>query len=112
MSPLRALLVLLSITATTVSAQSVNGALDAPTERLRIQSERASAERRFGQEEAACYSRFAVTDCVREVRARRRTLLDDLRRQELVMNDAERKVRALDQIQRLEEKAAPQKLDQ
>ena len=86
--------------------------LDVPTERLRIQSERASAEQRFGQEEAACYSRFAVTDCVREVRARRRALLDDLRRQEFVLGDSERKQRALEQFQRLEEKASDQKLGQ
>ena len=77
-------------------------------ERLRIEQERKREENRYAQEEAACYQRFAVTDCLREVRVRRRATFEDLKRQEIVLNDAERKNRAAEQVKRAEEKASPQ----
>ena len=83
-------------------------ALDADAERQRIGQERAAQEAIFLQAEGVCYSRFAVSDCLREARKIRRLALDDLRRQELVLNDMERKTRALAALKRIEAKLADQ----
>ncbi len=81
-------------------------------ERNRIASERAAAESRFGVEEKACYKKFAVNDCLNDVRVRRRETLADLRRQDLSLNDAERKRRGAEALQRIEDKSSPQKLQE
>ena len=76
---------------------------DVAAERSRIQVERAQAESRYGQEQAACYARFAVNDCLRDSRARRRQALDQLRRQDIALNDAVRQRRALEQRQQIKD---------
>lgn len=86
--------------------------LDVESERSRIQAERAREEARYQAEEAACNARFAVTDCIRQVRVHRREALDKLRRQELVLNDAERKRKALEQIERSKEKSSAQRMEE
>jgi hypothetical protein len=59
-------------------------------ERARIESERQMAQASLARDEEACYQRFAVNDCLREVRKRRRALLEELRRQEIILDDARR----------------------
>lgn len=76
------------------------------TARARIQSERHHIETRSMAEEAACYQRFAVNDCLVDSRARRRMALQDLRRQEVSLNDAERAARAAAQAGTVEDKLA------
>jgi colicin import membrane protein len=78
-------------------------------ERARLQSDRAAAEAAFKAEEKACYRKFAVTDCVNAAKARRRTTLADLRRQEISLNDAERKRKAAQRLHDSEERAAAQR---
>ena len=63
-------------------------------ERERIARERAALEARFTESEAACQSRFAVTDCVNDAKAERREALAPLRRQAIALDDAQRKQRA------------------
>lgn len=75
-------------------------------QRARIKQDRQRAEGRYAQEETACYQRFAVNDCLRAVRVRRRATLEDLQRQEISLNDAERKIRAGEQVDRTDEKAS------
>lgn len=84
--------------------------LDPSVERARIETERASAQARFEKEEASCYQRFAVNDCLRQVKVRRRAVLEELRRQEIILNDVDRKKRAAEQLRRTEEKASEQAL--
>lgn len=86
--------------------------LDIEAERSRIQAERAREEARYQTEEAACYAKFAVTDCIRHVRVHRREALDELRRQTLALNDAERKRKALEQIERIKEKSSAQRMEE
>lgn len=74
-------------------------------EKARIQAERSDAQTRFAAEEKACYQKFAVNDCLADVRSHRRTVLADLKRQEVTINDTERKRKAAEQIQRLEERS-------
>lgn len=107
MKKLFSALALLLIAATTFSQP-----LDSEGERSRIQTDRTRAEALFEKQEAACYARFAVTDCLREVRRRRREALDDLRRQEVSLNDAERKRKAQEQIERIEEKSSVQRMEE
>jgi hypothetical protein len=73
-------------------------------QRARIGAERNQAEARLAAEEAACYKKFAVNDCLKEARSRTRERLAELRRQEIVLNDAERKRRAVERQLDLEER--------
>ena len=74
-------------------------------ERERIRQTRAVEQSQFAAQEAQCYTRFAVNDCLAEVRSRRREVLGDLRRQEISLNDAQRKRRAAEQLLRSDERA-------
>ncbi len=73
-------------------------------EHARIAAERSAARATFAQEEKACYSKFAVSDCLTDVRRRQRVVMADLKRQEVVVNDAERKRKAAEQASRLEQR--------
>ena len=86
--------------------------LDIEGDRNRIQSERARIEVRYQPDVAACYARFAVTDCLRKVRVRQREALDTLRRQEIALNDAERERKGQEQLERIKEKSSTQRLEE
>ena len=58
----------------------------------------------FDQLERDCYQKFAVNDCVKEVNAKRRLELADLKRQDALLSASERTQRATEQLQRLEQK--------
>lgn len=58
------------------------------------------------REDSACSERFAVNDCRAAVRERYRAALADLDRQELLLNDQDRRARAALRLQALEDKAA------
>jgi colicin import membrane protein len=76
----------------------------AAREHARIAAERSQASATFAQEEKACYAKFAVTDCLTDVRRRQRVVMADLKRQEVSLNDAERKRKAAEQASRLEQR--------
>lgn len=80
------------------NAQSVE------TERARIQTKRQELETGFSLEDAACHQRFAVNNCLIDVNIKRREAMADLRRQEILLNDDERKRRGAEQIRKIEEK--------
>jgi hypothetical protein len=92
----------------TATAQIDNsaGSKYTATERSRIESERAKEQLRFQKAEEYCYQRFAVNDCLREVAVERRKTLDELRRQEIILNNIDRKLRAGEQLRQLDEKKA------
>lgn len=81
-------------------AQTQVSAPSAADERARIRHERQVVEQAQAQAEAACYQRFAVEDCLRQARQTARKAQTELRQQEAVINEAERRQRA---AQRLEE---------
>lgn len=78
-------------------------------ERARISAERARLEAIFLAEDAACYKRFFVNSCLGEVNGWRREAMADLRRQEISLNDEERRSRGAEQIRKTEEKSSPEK---
>lgn len=75
-------------------------------ERERIRRTRANEQARFALLEARCYERFAVNDCLAKLRSHKRELMGDLRRQEISLNDAQRKRRATEQLLRSDERAS------
>lgn len=73
-------------------------------EHERIRHEREAIKTKRDKDEAACYRRFAVEDCLRGVRADVRTAEGRLRTQEIELNDAERREKAAARRQSIEEK--------
>lgn len=65
---------------------------------------RSAYDAQFKAQEIACYQRFAVNDCLLESRRAQREVMGDLRRQEILINDAQRKRRAAQQLLRTDEK--------
>jgi hypothetical protein len=74
-------------------------------ERSKIAAERARIEAGFQAEETACKSRFVVNACLQEIRSRRNEAMADLRRQDLLINESDRKARGADQVQKTEDKS-------
>jgi colicin import membrane protein len=85
-------------------------AMDSSAEWRRIESEQATVEMRYQQDTQACYARFAVNTCLDEAKARRRTHLDDLKRQSQLLKAAQRKLQGAEQAQRVERKLAQEPL--
>ena len=81
-------------------------------ERVRITAERDRLEAGFNLENAACYQKFLVSNCLDEVKLRRRDALADLRRQEVTLNALERKAKAAGQIRKTEERSSPENQQQ
>ncbi|MEO8543674.1 MAG: hypothetical protein ABI434_08835 [Burkholderiaceae bacterium] len=65
---------------------------------------RTTYDAQFRQQEIACYQRFAVNDCLIASRRKQRDIVADLRRQEILLNDTQRKRRAAEQLLRTDEK--------
>lgn len=73
-------------------------------ERDRIAREREALNARRQEDEAVCYQRFAVEDCLRGVRAKARAGQDRLRAQEIELNDSERREKAAERLRAIEDK--------
>lgn len=100
---MKALLASIVIAAAALPAfAQVDAAVNA--ERARIGAERRQAEARFAEQEVACYRKFGVNDCLNAARSERRQRLSELRRQELALNEAERKRRAEERVRSIEER--------
>lgn len=93
-------------------AAAQNQQAEEAAERARIASERTRIEAEFEQANKACYQKFAVNDCISDARAKRRELLADLRRQELVLNDADRRRRSSERLEEIEKKTADRRAAQ
>lgn len=78
-------------------------------QRARIAAERGQAEATYQAQEKECYRKFAVTDCLNAAKAERRQVLADLRRQEISLNDAERKRKAAEHLRSIEQRSSSEK---
>ena len=74
----------------------------------RVQREREALAQELPQAEAACYQRFAVEDCLSDVRKRHRQALAQLRQQEQAMRTQERQQQQRERAQQLQEKQQAQ----
>ena len=97
------LLAALALLAPLVCAQD-----DAAQQRARIERERALVESRARQAEAACERRFAVSSCLADVRIERRTALQGLHQQRVLLDDDQRKRRAADRQARIQQRQEEQ----
>lgn len=81
---------------------------DIDARRAAIAAERSRLEAGFLNEDAACYKKFAVNSCLEGVNARRTSVMADLRRQEISLNDELRNNKAAQQIRKTQEKSSRQ----
>jgi hypothetical protein len=95
----------LALAAFTVHAQ----APDEAAERARIRQEREAADQRFNAAEKACRAKFAVNDCIAAARRERNTTVTELKRQERVLNDAERTRKAAERQKEIDERSSPER---
>jgi colicin import membrane protein len=103
---MKRLLVALAIFCTAAFALAQEEEPQVKAERARITAERNQAETVYRSEEKACYGKFAVTDCVKAAKSKRRGVLADLHRQEVSLNDAQRKRQAAEHLRQLEERSS------
>ena len=73
-------------------------------ERDRINAERAKINKQYDVDRAACYKKFAVSGCIEDLQVKRREVLDDLKRQEILINDEERRRKAAERLESIENK--------
>ncbi len=90
------------------TAPTATIAVQEATERERIARERASAQRVYENQRQACYKKLAVTSCLTESRDAHNVLMRDLKRQEIALNDAQRKRQAADRLRSIDERNSPQ----
>ena len=96
---------LLACTLALLTAWPALGQDDA-TERARIRDERAAAEARYAQEQQAGRGRAAVNDCQDKARRAHNATLSTLRRQERILDDAERQRRAAEHQKDIDQRNA------
>jgi colicin import membrane protein len=79
-------------------AMAQNEASNADTklalELAELKQEKLSVESKFKTLEAACYKKFAVSNCLQEVKTEKLLVLGDIKRRELAINDAKRQLKA------------------
>lgn len=94
-----------------VAAQNdqVQGIASVSAERQRLDAMRLDVQGNFEIEAQECSQRFAVSDCMKVVQARRRERLSEIQRQEASLNDAQRRQRGAEQIRIAEEKSFERK---
>lgn len=78
----------------------------AQAERARIESLREKKTLELDAQDAACLSKFAVTDCQNQVGVRRRQMLSELKAREAALNGVERRQKGDDQLKQGQAKEA------
>lgn len=73
--------------------------------RARIARDRADANARYATQEAQCYQKFAVNDCLENARQLRRQSLGVLSREEMGLNEARRRETGAARLRSIEEKS-------
>ncbi|MDI9334795.1 MAG: hypothetical protein QM533_10505 [Cytophagales bacterium] len=100
--------VMLSAFGMTMVACAAAAEIDTPEgrslERERIAAERSSIEATLDAKDRECQTRFVVTSCRNQVRLERIRSLDELKRQEGILNKLDRQAAAAKQLQKLDEK--------
>lgn len=83
------------------------GAGEATLWRQDIEAQRVGAEKVFASEKVSCYEQFAVNGCLARARQKLSTAMAEAKRQEVIVNNAERKLRADVQVHKLEVRELP-----
>ncbi len=77
-------------------------------DRHRIAQSRAEVNRRFHVQEAACYAKFAVNDCLETARRVQRQALGVLSREEMVLNETQRRQSSAERLKAIQAKSQAQ----
>ncbi|HSB25103.1 MAG TPA: hypothetical protein VLE94_18535 [Burkholderiaceae bacterium] len=94
-----------------VAARAAEGdAVSDKAQREQLDVRRAAAEARYERTVRECERGFVVTSCVDKAKAERRATLDRISREQVALDDAQRKRRAEERRQRIAEKQAQQAL--
>ncbi len=88
------------------------GPQERAAERSRITAERQKLEADFKAAQAVCFRKFFANNCRDKLLPPYREQLADLRRQEILINEVERKLSAADQLLKTEEKLSLQREQQ
>ncbi len=106
---------LIALCAVSMSAVAQNGSGNIAStkqaeqmEHDRIKRERMAATLELEQQRQACYQKLAVTPCLNEARDQHNEKTRDLKRQEVALNDEQRKGAAADRQRALDERNSPQ----
>lgn len=114
------LLIALSAVSITVSAQNASqnvpaempSAAPEPTleqiERTRIARERAQSQTELELQRQACYQKLAVTPCLNEAKTQHNEKMQDLKRQEVSLNDTRRRQAAAQRLADVDARNSPQ----
>jgi colicin import membrane protein len=89
-------------------SQNTSEKADEQAERNRIKSERAKLNESLAQQRQACYQKLAVTPCLNEARDQHNEKMRDLKRQEVALNDVQRKRAAADRVKALDQRNSPE----
>jgi colicin import membrane protein len=81
-------------------------------ERDRINQERQRASAEHDAAKVDCYQKFQVNDCLSQARNKHNGQLSDLKRQEISLNDLQRKRRGAEQLRKVEEKTSPERQEE
>jgi colicin import membrane protein len=77
-------------------------------ERERLHGERAAADKRLVEAQKACRAKFAVNDCLDKAKREYNASVGELKRQERILDDAQRKQRAADRQREIDERNSPE----
>lgn len=69
-----------------------------------IEAERAREAEQFTVQEAACYQRFAVNDCLKQLQSKHLEVSAELKRRETLLHSAERARQGAEQLKRTQQK--------
>ena len=91
-------IIFVAIQAINTPAMAQNDASNADSklalELAELKQEKLSVESKFKTLEAACYKKFAVSNCLQEVTSQKLLALGGIKRRELAINDAKRQLKA------------------
>jgi hypothetical protein len=89
------------------ASQKAEETAEQRVERERIVRERTELTQNLEKNRQACYQKLAATPCLNEARDTHNEKMRDLKRQEVALNDAQRKRAAADRLQAIDERNSP-----
>ena len=106
------LLWLFCLTQVEAQTQSLPTAPVTSEDYQRIEADRIRESANFAAQEAACYQRFAVNDCLKKVQSERIAVMADFKRQESTLHARERQQQGAQALERIEQKTLEQQQKQ
>jgi hypothetical protein len=105
--PTFTLAALLLASCTLAQGQSAADTASTSAERARIETQRQQELTRYAEQEQACAEKFFVNDCLAKIKSQHRETLAQLQRQDIALNDAERRRRVAQQSELAQSKLLP-----